>query len=780
MQLHLNEEQNQIESSVADVLSNEYSFTQRLKSIQSRDGINPEVWKQFAGLGWLGLSLSEQSGGLGLGLIESGLLMKGLGRHLVIEPVWSSTMLTAQVLQTCAPDRIDIIERLIQGQSCAALAHPGITSIDSIEPVFDAIRTPTGYLLNGELKICPGAPCADDLIVFAKLKDDSQNRPVLFHLDAKHAGVDIESFKMLDGSRAGHIRLTNVQIEANQLLSDDPSVATKTRHAIARAMLLLCWEALGSMSAAFDQTCSYVATRTQFGRALNEFQVVQHKLAEMAVLCKEARAICELGVIQAEHEPDKILDIAMRVKAKVSRCAQAVSKDCVQLHGAMGVTEELPIASHFRKLLWFQTIWGIADELDQQSGAMRLASGDAYQSAVFSSDDQYDSSDLAFRDSIHAFVSANLTESLMLGQRYTTEMYPEPEYSRPWVKLLAKQGWSVPLWPKEWGGTGWTPLQRYIFEHVCAQAGAPLVHPMGPRLVGPVILKFGTEQQKKSLLLSIVNGESYWCQGFSETGAGSDLASLKLQAIRDGDDYILNGSKIWTTHAHHADWMFALVRTSNEGKKQTGISFLVLRMDTPGIQVRPIHTIGGDHDVNEVFFDDVRVPVNQRIGEEGQGWDCAKYLLEFERGAGIYSPRLRAGLKRVGLMLQSLDTNGKSVQNHPQLLRKFAEVAVDLDTFEMLELQTLISVGTGGDIGDVSSILKLRASRLKQHIGELGVYLMKDRALRWDAGQIDLQALSDEQKLTKTVLGDYLNSRAYTIFGGASEIQLGIIARGLV
>ncbi|MDO8695044.1 MAG: acyl-CoA dehydrogenase family protein [Sheuella sp.] len=297
-------------------------------------------------------------------------------------------------------------------------------------------------------------------------------------------------------------------------------------------------------------------------------------------------------------------------------------------------------------------------------------------------------------------------------------MYPEPEYSRPWLKLLAQKGWSVPLWPKEWGGTGWSPLERFIFEHECAQAGAPLVHPMGVRLVGPVILRFGTQEQKQEYLPPIARGDNYWCQGFSEPGAGSDLASLRLQAVREGD-----------------------------------------------------------HDVNEVFFDDVRVPIRQRIGAEGQGWDCAKYLLEFERGAGIYSPRLRSGFKRVGLMLQTLDSKTDSIHSKAQLVRKFGEVSTDLDTFEMLELQTLMSIGSSASLGDVSYILKLRASRLKQSIGDLGVVAMGEQALRWTPGPARLQTADELQLLTQTVLGDYLNSRAYTIFGGASEIQLGIIAR---
>nr|WP_237717199.1 acyl-CoA dehydrogenase family protein [Cupriavidus basilensis] len=204
----------------------------------------------------------------------------------------------------------------------------------------------------------------------------------------------------------------------------------------------------------------------------------------------------------------------------------------------------------------------------------------------------------AFQQEVRAFLHENLTPELQRGQRLTSAMYPEPEISGPWQRVLRQRGWLVPLWPEQWGGTGWSPVQRFIFETECALAGAPLVHPMGVRLVGPVILRFGTDAQKRLHLPRILTGEDYWCQGFSEPGAGSDLASLRMRAVADGDDYILNGTKLWTTHAHHANRMFALVRTSSEGKRQDGISFLLIDMTSPGITVRPIATIGGDHDDN--------------------------------------------------------------------------------------------------------------------------------------------------------------------------------------
>lgn len=385
---------------------------------------------------------------------------------------------------------------------------------------------------------------------------------------------------------------------------------------------------------------------------------------------------------------------------------------------------------------------------------------------------ELDAADARFREEVRAFLRQHLDPELRRGQRLTTGLYPEPEISRPWQQALQRRGWLVPLWPTQWGGTGWSPVQRFIFETECALAGAPVVHPMGVRLVGPVLLRFGTDAQKKHYLPRILSCEDYWCQGFSEPGAGSDLAALKLRAVPDGDDYVLNGSKIWTTQAHLANRMFALVRTSTEGRKQEGISFLLLDMRSPGITVRPIATIGGDHDLNEVFFEDVRVPRENLVGEENRGWDCAKYLLEFERGAGIFSPRLRSQLKRIGDAIDALRARGRVFGESFEA--RFGEVASDLDCFEMLELKTLGSLEVGQNPGPVSSILKLRASRTRQAIGELGVEALGMEGLRWR----DTPAAHGlEDEVLGTLLPDYLNSRAYTIFGGAAEVQLGIIAK---
>lgn len=379
--------------------------------------------------------------------------------------------------------------------------------------------------------------------------------------------------------------------------------------------------------------------------------------------------------------------------------------------------------------------------------------------------------DLAFRDTVRSFLRMHLSEEMRQGQSLTSGVFPEPAVSRPWHHALGQQGWLAPLWPVENGGTGWTGIQRFIFEYEAAMAGAPIVYPMGVRLVGPVIIAFGTAAQKDFYLPRILRDEDYWCQGFSEPGAGSDLASLTTRAVADGDDFIVNGSKIWTTQAHHANRMFTLVRTDADARKQRGISFLIIDLDSPGIEVRPIISIGGDHDVNQVFLTDVRVPKANLIGELNKGWSYAKYLLEFERGAGLFSGRLRAGMKRINRAMELMESKGLKPRSDQAFMSRFAQVAMDVDVFEFMEIQTLGPLRAGENPGSVSSILKLRASELKQEVAELGVM-----ALGYDGGRWS-QNVSD---VTEVMVPDYLNSRAATIFGGAREVQLSIIARSLV
>lgn len=381
--------------------------------------------------------------------------------------------------------------------------------------------------------------------------------------------------------------------------------------------------------------------------------------------------------------------------------------------------------------------------------------------------------DRAFRDEVCAFLDKKLTPELRAGAARQAGVFAEAGLNRQWHKVLYAQGWVAPAWPKEHGGPGWTQVQRYIFDSECARVGAPILPAMGLQMCGPVLMGCGTAEQKAFFLPRILSGEHYWCQGYSEPESGSDLASLKCRAERDGDDHVINGSKIWTTHAHFANWMFLLVRTSSEGKPQAGITFLLLDMQTPGLSIKPIISISGEHEVNQCFFDNVRVPVTNRVGGENEGWKVAKVLLEFERGGGG-SARVRALLERVREMLR------RELGEDEDYRRKLAALDCELQAVEWTERRLVSQISTGQNAGDASaSMLKLAGSEIHQRVTELAI-----EALAHYAGPDQRAALAPGSNIAPigpeyalTPMARYLNARAWTIFGGSSEIQRNILAR---
>ena len=387
--------------------------------------------------------------------------------------------------------------------------------------------------------------------------------------------------------------------------------------------------------------------------------------------------------------------------------------------------------------------------------------------------------DLAFRDEVRAFLSENLPDDLRSAGRLMTSVFMEKKYSIPWQKILHAKGWVAPSWPVEYGGTGWDEMKRYIFSAECARAGAPALSPMGLRMVGPCIQRYGTSEQKAFYLPRILSGEDYWCQGYSEPGSGSDLASLQMKAVRDGDHYVLNGSKIWTTQAHFANRMFCLVRTNFEGKPQKGITFLLLEMAAPGIEVKPIITLAGEHEVNQVFFDNVRVPVSGRLGEENDGWTVAKYLLEFERG-GSSAPGLKVSLAKVKAMAAAEGGDlGEPLLNDPIFRSRLAELEILLDAIEMTEHRVMTELSSGKNPGPASSMLKTQATEATQRIDGLAIdaaayYAYVDQPTAREPGSNETP-VGPEHSLT--AMPRYLNNRAASIYGGSNEIQRDIMAR---
>ncbi|CAJ0798810.1 Putative acyl-CoA dehydrogenase FadE17 [Ralstonia psammae] len=389
----------------------------------------------------------------------------------------------------------------------------------------------------------------------------------------------------------------------------------------------------------------------------------------------------------------------------------------------------------------------------------------------------YSAADDAFRQEVRGWLEANLPKDIqdkVLNHRRLNR----EDFVR-WHKALAGKGWSVPHWPVEWGGTGWSPIQKHIWDEECAQIGAPGVLPFGVSMVAPVIMKYGNEAQKRYYLPRIVDCTDWWCQGYSEPGSGSDLASVKTRAVREGDYYIVNGQKTWTTLGQHADMIFCLVRTDPDAKKQEGISFLLIDMKTPGITVRPIIMLDEEHEVNEVFFDNVKVPVQNLIGDENRGWTYAKYLLGHER-TGIArvgnSKRELAFLKRVALQHQK---NGKPLLQDPVFGAKVASLEIELLALEMTVLRVVSSENAGKGPGPEASLLKIKGTQIQQMLTELMVEAVGPYAQPFDPSYLEgdtLQAVTGDNDAAP-LAPYYFNYRKTSIYGGSNEIQRNIISQ---
>ena len=376
----------------------------------------------------------------------------------------------------------------------------------------------------------------------------------------------------------------------------------------------------------------------------------------------------------------------------------------------------------------------------------------------------FSTEELAFRDEVRQFLASQLPADIRDRISRGDHSHVRDDTIR-WQKILHAKGWGAPAWPVEFGGTGWSKTQQYIFETECSLADAPAQLAFGIKMVAPVLMRYGSPEQQNKFLPRILAAEDWWCQGYSEPGSGSDLASLKMKAERDGDEYVLNGQKVWNTLGHFADWIFCLVRTDSSAKPQKGISFVLVDMKTPGITVRPTKLLDGSFEVNEIWFDNVRVPMSNRVGDENEGWTYAKFLLGHERTniAGIgWSKR---ELRRLKSDAAKVKRDGRSLLEDPVFGSRIAQLEIELTALEITNMRVIFAEAAKKAPGPEASMLKIRGTEIMQRISELQVELLGADALAYAPD-------SDDSRATAT----YLNLRKLTIFGGSNEIQRNIIA----
>lgn len=400
--------------------------------------------------------------------------------------------------------------------------------------------------------------------------------------------------------------------------------------------------------------------------------------------------------------------------------------------------------------------------------------------------------DIAFRDEVRAFLDAELTDDLRHVGKTLTSVYAEYEPMMKWQAILAKRGWATPAWPVEYGGCDWTITQRHIFASELSAAGAPPLSPMGIGMCAPVLFGHGTQEQKDFFLPRMVSGEHFWCQGYSEPNSGSDLASLQMSAVDDGEgNFICNGHKIWTTHANYANWIFCLVRTSQEAIRQRGITFLLIDMTTPGVTVRPIISLSGEHIQNEVFFTDVRVPKANVVGKIGEGWTVAKYLMLFERGGGSAAPGLKTRLAKIVEMAKQESEDGRRLFDDAGFRAKIADAGVRIAALEGVELRVMSVLAKGGAPGPESSMMKTVGTELSQRLTELAIEAAGQWAQPYQPYAVSAGGPSPNYRgptnqtpvgpdYTWTVTAKYFNDRAGSIYAGTNEIQRDIMAKALL
>jgi alkylation response protein AidB-like acyl-CoA dehydrogenase len=722
----------------------------------------PPSWRDFAEMGWLALPVAESCGGAGASDSMLAAFIEQLGSACCDSPYVPAMVMAAGLLSAIdgAPSR-SLLAALVAGDELIVAAD---------EPRLQASRPAGGsdeWLLSGEQPLVLGGDAASGFLLPACAADGVLR---LFSVCRDVSGLRLTRVPCLGSCAAADLVLEGVRAS---LLSEH-DIPALLQFARDRCSAMLCADAVGAMDYLVEATLRFTNSRMQFKKPLAQFQVIEHYRAELLTAREEARAATQLAIAALPADPSFRERAVSAAKVKVGRAARLVAQQSIQMHGAMGVTDELKVGTYAKRLLAFEVLGGSPGAHLNRYAAMAKDHGVAgtYLAQLTSpAGDVHLSLDeptLEFRRDVLAFLRTSLPAHLTLAQQLTTTVYPEADIAAEWHRALYRRGWSASNWPKQHGGPGWSAEQRYVWAHESIAAGAPIISPLGLPLVGPVLMHFGSPAQRERFLPPIVSGEELWCQGFSEPGAGSDLAALSTRAVRDANDYRVNGTKIWTTHGHFAHFMAALVRTGASGGRREGISFLLIDMRSPGITIRPIFTIGGDHELNQIFFDDVRVPAANLVGEEGQGWAIAKFMLEYERGGDIMSAhhrRLMAELRTIAFT--------RELEDPQSFWRDFARVAIDIDTLEMLELRTLLGCQDASPAA--ASILKLRASEIQQAVTELGLSVLGKDAIRWESHRplYGLPGVRAEQAL----ISRYLNSRANTIFGGTREIQKTLIAR---
>lgn len=748
----------------------------RLRHLRgSLSGFDRSSWRELANAGWLGILVPERDGGLGLGLREISAIAEEAGRQLLPEPLIPGAVQSAIVLCRSPEGRLrnELLEQLVAGELVCGLAwQESLGQLDcSSEIQTQAIRREKSLELQGVKRFVTPAAGSDGWVVLVR----EAVEPMLVWVPAQSTGLTHQDLRCVDGSVVTEIHFSAVNIPLANILITGEMVPSLVDEANDYARIVQSADLLGVMRKTLATTIEYLCTRKQFGKPIGSFQSLKHRAVDAYVQVELASACLQDVLLQIEsmcgsHALDtpmldrsKLSALASRVKARCAYAALLVTRMAIQFHGAMGFTDECDIGLYFKRALFGASWLG-----NSSRHKMRFLKYDTFQPEVvpaspvkeFPRDADWDAMpEEDFRKMLRGFYARHYPDSLRNVPRRLH--WHEIEN---WFRTLSTQGWVAPAWPKRFGGMGLSPEKMIAYVEEQEQYGVARAPDMGIVMIGPLLIQRGSPEQQQKFLPKILAGEHIWCQGYSEPGAGSDLAALRTEAVRDGDAFVVNGQKIWTTLAQDATHMFALVRTDKEAKKQAGISFLLIDLSSPGITIRPIKDIAGYEEFCEVFFDNVRVPVENLVGELNQGWTIAKALLGFER-IFLGSPKQsRHALGQLTVLAKHL-----GLMDDPVFAARYAELSLDVADQVSAYTHYADMVKRGEPLPPSVSLLKIWGTDTYQRICmTLVEYAQEHGATGYTT---DLVASG------MNVPAIMFNSIPSTIYGGSTEVQKEIIAK---
>jgi alkylation response protein AidB-like acyl-CoA dehydrogenase len=759
-----NDTQNMIADTVRRLLAAENGFESRRHRLSAATPDRLALWPKFAALGITATLFGEAYGGFGGTPRDAAVVLYEIGRSLAVEP-YLATLAAGRILLAAAPPQAKAeIESLLAGGRITVLAHP--ESLDpAAPPCVRATSRDGAFHLDGEKPAVRHADIANRLIVTARIADTGALG--CFLVDSTEPSLRRTPQRLIDAASGAQLHFERTPA---RLLLHGAAAQAALDDALAWTIAGLGAEAAGIAEALVSGTAEYLRTRKQFGVTLANFQALQHRLADMHIAAQELRAIVETVLDQMATGAGALTaGLVSALKVILDRAGRKIGHEAVQLHGGMGVSDELNISHYMRRLACIR-----AEAGGEAFHLSHFAAIAARANRILWFDESPEAA--ANRAEVKRFVQENLPRALARKVEIGLEL--EKHDYTGWEKILRAHGWFGVAWPQEHGGAGWGLERQLAFIQEAALNSAPMVMPYGVNMVGPVLQNFGTAAQQQKYLPDILSSRTWWCQGYSEPNSGSDLASLKTFAARDGDEYIINGTKMWTTQAHWADMMHCLVRTSRDGRQQEGITFLLIDMKTPGITVRPIITNDGQHHTNQTFFDNVRVPVANRVGEEGDGWKIAKFLLANERIAiADTGPKLKLlrDVKAIFARAAALP----SAMRETYALR-IADLEIQLAVLCMVERRYISAWANGASRdGPEASLLKIRGTEILQHIAELALDLEGPLGMVHDPADLHLPVETQftPAQHASMMANHYLYSRCWSIFGGTNEVQRNIIAR---